>query len=119
MSEHSAEKDAPPTYSAIEALLPEGWELEASTEGGQPNGMGVIEPSDYREWFHDERESHHRTVITIIGPWLDGPTEDARRVQESRARERARAAEAERDLYERLKAKYEPTSVTPPEENQS
>jgi hypothetical protein len=95
------------TYSAIKAILPDGWELEANTEGGQPNGSGETEPSDYREWFTEERETHHRNVITLYGPWVKGPTEAGRRAQESAARRRADAANAERKEYERLKAKFD------------
>lgn len=45
------------------------YEREESWEGGQPNGRGEIEPSDYREWYTPERESHRRKVITFTGPW--------------------------------------------------
>lgn len=45
------------------------FEREESWEGGQPNGRGEIEPSDYREWYTPERESHRRKVITFTGEW--------------------------------------------------
>ncbi|MCI4659666.1 hypothetical protein [Cryobacterium zhongshanensis] len=44
----------------------ENWEV---WETGQPNGSGVIEPSDNREWFSADRVTHHRRVHTFIGPW--------------------------------------------------
>lgn len=43
--------------------------FDTHTEGGQPNGIGVIEESSYREWYTDERESHQRTVYTFEEPW--------------------------------------------------
>lgn len=48
------------------------WTIETELEGGQPNGGGEIEDRYSREWFTDEREDHHRTVVTITGPWLPG-----------------------------------------------
>lgn len=60
-------------YAAIKAVLPEGWQVWEDIEGGQPNGAGTIEESHYREWFEDDRESHHRITFTVEGPWLDGP----------------------------------------------
>ncbi|GAW50591.1 MULTISPECIES: hypothetical protein [unclassified Nocardioides] len=111
MAENADSELKPLTYSAIEAVLPDGWQIEAEDEGGQPNGSGEIEESNYREWFSPERETHHRTVITLTGPWLDGPTEHAMRAQESADRERARTADAERAEYERLRAKYEPQTT--------
>jgi hypothetical protein len=45
-------------------------EIDKSTETGQPNGIGQTEPSWYREWYHDGRVTHDRSVITIYGPWV-------------------------------------------------
>lgn len=57
-------------------FIPEGWDIDVEEfwEGGQPNGVGEIESSDSREWFSDERETHHRTrlEVTAIGPWESG-----------------------------------------------
>ena len=71
-----------------------GWEVDVSEEGGQPNGGGEVEPSGAREWFSPERETHHRQVITYIGPWEDGASEEGARAKESG--ERSRAAEKAR-----------------------
>lgn len=92
--------------AVIELLnsLPDDFEIDFDDEdeGGQPNGIGEIEPSDYREWYSDARESHHRTrvIVTIYGPWEEGPTEGARRAQEREAAyaEKRRQAEEERIL---------------------
>lgn len=98
-------------------------EVEDEEEGGQPNGAGEIEPSDFREWFTDERESHHRRKVTLYGPWEEGPTQWAKTVQESRrlARERqaARDLANERAEYERLKAKYGPPRLRDAERGMS
>lgn len=45
-------------------------EIDKSSETGQPNGVGTTEPSWYREWYHDSRVTHDRSVITIYGPWV-------------------------------------------------
>lgn len=58
--------------AAIEALLSHE-DVEPDVEGGQPNGLGHIEPSDSRDWFTPARESHHRHRLTLYGPWLEGP----------------------------------------------
>jgi hypothetical protein len=71
--------------------LPDGWEVDNEQEGGQPNGGGEIEPSDSREWYTAERETHHRRVITLIGPWEKGPTQGA--LIEVRTNQRNREAE--------------------------
>ena len=51
------------------ARVTDDMDCDESWEGGQPNGIGTIEPSDYREWYTPERESHRRRVVTFIGPW--------------------------------------------------
>lgn len=60
--------------STVKIDVPAGWEVDVyeKLQGGQPNGIGEIEPSWYREWFRDGRESHDRreTEVTIIGPWV-------------------------------------------------
>lgn len=71
-----------------------GWEADIEQEGGQPNGGGEIESNDSREWFHPDGETHHRAVITITGPWVDGPTNAVRIRREEQARRKA-AREAE------------------------
>lgn len=76
------------------ASLPEGWEVDFGEEGGQPNGLNKIEPSDWREWFSDERESHHRQRIVLIGPWEEGPREHIRVQVEAERRSQVRAAQA-------------------------
>lgn len=81
--------------SAIHVLpVPDRWEIDVdeTVQGGQPNGIGEIETSDSREWFSEERETHHRAriVVEIVGPWDEGPTEWAGQIQESRAHERDR-----------------------------
>lgn len=53
-----------------------GWHIEADREGGQPNGAGETEPNDYREWFTEEREDHHRYIFTFTGPWLPGARQE-------------------------------------------
>ena len=70
--------------------LPDGWEIEDEQQGGQPNGSGVIEHSDAREWFTVQRETHHRRVITLWGPWEEGATEGALIEQEINRRNRDR-----------------------------
>lgn len=57
------------------ASLPDGWDAEVDHEGGQPNGLGEIEPSDEREWFTKARESHHRVKIVLYGEWQEGPAQ--------------------------------------------
>jgi hypothetical protein len=56
-------------------------EIEDDFEGGQPNGTGTIEPSWYREWFTDARESHHRRRVILYGPWQEGSLRDRERAQ--------------------------------------
>ena len=67
-------------------LADKGWDVdvEDEPEGGQPNGANQIEPSNAREWFTPERETHHRSriVLTVVGPWEEGLTEYARQRQE-------------------------------------
>lgn len=48
------------------------WEADIETEGGQENGLGQPEHNNTREWFTESRESHHRYVVTLIGPWMPG-----------------------------------------------
>ena len=79
------------------ADLPYGWEVDFEEEGGQPNGAGTIEPSDYREWFTDDRESHHRQHIVLTGPWEEGPREYVRERQESNSRSRKREIQEHED----------------------
>lgn len=74
-----------------------GWTIDEDQEGGQPNGSGEIEPSDYREWFSPERETHHRQVITLLGPWEIGPTAATVKLQE--VAEASRAALKQHELY--------------------
>jgi len=76
------------------------WECDIETEGGQPNGLGVTEPSDYRPWFTECREDHHRLVITITGPWMPGPRPHVleKRRLEALAKERRRIEAAESRL---------------------
>jgi hypothetical protein len=62
-----------PDIIPVLTLLRQGAEVEKDTEGGQPNGSGELEPSNDREWFTKDRETHHREVITIYGPWIEGP----------------------------------------------
>ena len=99
--------------------VPDGWALEHGTEGGQPNGAGDLEPSDAREWFKPERETHHRHVITLYGPWEPGPTPWALKLQESarRAREVALRNQEERTLRDaaeilQRRARQEMTEAT-------
>lgn len=73
MRQIAAQRDeARAALARVEALAEHG-DSECYIEGGQPNGLGIIEPSDYREWFHEARESHHRLVVTLYGPWVEGP----------------------------------------------
>lgn len=83
-------------------ILPEGWEVDSDEEGGQPNGNGTIEPSDYREWFSDMRESHHRQRITLYGSWEEGPRDYILKRQEARRWDLRREAQEreERTLHE-------------------
>ena len=95
---------------------PETWEIYHGEEGGQANGSGVLERSDYREWFTEESETHHRGSIELVGPWVIGPTAQAQATQarakrEKEARKTVREA-FDRETYERLKAKFEPLSRT-------
>lgn len=66
-------------WEAAEALSQpvqvEDTEYEERWEYGQPNGLGEIEPSWYREWYTPERETHRRKVITLTGPWEPLPEE--------------------------------------------
>lgn len=64
----------------VASLGAEQWvEVDDDLEGGQVNGGGVeIEPTSYREWFTEERETHHRRVVTLCGPWLDGSVKATR-----------------------------------------
>lgn len=64
-------------FSNGRITLPDGWEIDDEQCGGQPNGSNDIEPSDFREWFTAERETHHRRIITLTGPWEKGATEAA------------------------------------------
>lgn len=77
-----------PAVLARLTSLPDGWDVDVDTDeqGGQPNGCGEVEPSDYRDWYTVERESHHREriVIEAYGPWQEGPTESARKHQQAR-----------------------------------
>ena len=73
--------------------ISEGWELEQDVEGGQPNGVGTIEPNDAREWFYTENETHHRTRIVLYGPWQAGPTPDEAERRKKVAQHKARLAE--------------------------
>lgn len=61
------------TIAKINALLPEGYSVESAVESGQPNGIGEIEPSWYREWYDDSRISHYRELGVIVGPWEPKP----------------------------------------------
>lgn len=70
-----------------------GWEADVEEEGGQPNGIGEIEDNYSREWFDPERESHHRTTLTIHGPWIAGPTDAVRKRREAEAARQAQLAE--------------------------
>ncbi len=73
-------------------VFPESeWEVEEEIEGGQPNGIGEIEENYAREWFSQERETHHRLHYHVIGKWIDGPT-----YEEAQRRARDAAAKAER-----------------------
>lgn len=103
------------TTEELQTLFGDKFEIEEEAEGGQPNGIGTIEPNGYREWFTEERETHHRQTFTIIGPWIEGPTEIGLRAQrrEAERRERLLAEGEERDrlTYERLRRKFEPTEA--------
>lgn len=59
-----------PTIQALDGAPEPEWELDEQWEGGQPNGLGEIEPTTEREWFTPERETHRRKVISLTGPWL-------------------------------------------------
>jgi len=64
-------------YSSVTSISTStGWRIECDREGGQPNGAGETEPSDYREWFTEEREDHHRYSFTFTGPWLPGARQE-------------------------------------------
>lgn len=80
-----------------------GWEIDDEQEGGQPNGSGEIESSNSREWFSPERETHHRRVITLTGPWEDGPTDGAL-VQQKTAEKNREAEKARREEHVLLEA---------------
>ena len=86
----------------LDLTVPAGWEKDDEQEGGQPNGGGEIETSDSREWFSPERETHHRRVITLTGPWEDGPTASAlmQRKTAERNREAEKTQREERTLRE-------------------
>lgn len=60
-------------------LMCEPWaDVDAEIEGGQPNGVGEIEPSDYREWYTEARETHHRKKVTLYGEWQPGGSREAK-----------------------------------------
>lgn len=86
--------------------IPGGWEIDVDEgpEGGQPNGIGEIEPSDAREWFSEMGETHHRArvIVTVTGPWESGPRPSVARYQEleRERRERIRLREEDRVLAE-------------------
>jgi len=75
----------------LDIFPPSKWEVEVDIEGGQPNGVGEIEPNSAREWFYSENETHHREVYYIYGKWESGPTPD-----EAARRERVAVAKARR-----------------------
>ena len=78
--------------------IPKGWEIDVDTEseGGQVNRLGKMTTTD--DYGSYQSETHHRTkqTITIWGPWQEGPTDYARRVQEGMRANRA--AEEDRIL---------------------
>lgn len=88
-----------------------GWHIEADREGGQPNGAGEIEDSDYREWYSEEREDHHRYVFTFTGPWLAGArpeiVERTRIQREATAKAEAYQEERILRLAEEIRARRE------------
>lgn len=69
---------------------PESMDIDVGVDGGQPNGVGVLESSDNRDWFSLERESHHRLTVDIEwrGAWEEGArdwvTERVERVKAQR-----------------------------------
>lgn len=73
------------------------WYISNDIEGGQPNGAGEIEESGARDWYTDDRETHHRLVVTLYGPWRPGAREHILRKRRE-ADARAAAAEAARQI---------------------
>lgn len=60
----------PNLIEQVEALLPEGWTVEEDSQTGQPNGMGEVEPTWFRDWFDTKNATHDREEITLYGPWV-------------------------------------------------
>ncbi|URP22328.1 hypothetical protein SEA_BIG4_295 [Microbacterium phage Big4] len=103
---------------SIKRLFPEyeAWEFDEYIEGGQPNGRGDIESNDTREWFSESRESHHRQVYTIYGPWEIGPTPEVQERRDRQAAHMKRIADEARAAVERNRVREEDRILAQAEE---